>query len=499
MTSRFYSKRNILHLLSTFALFILFLHAVTLDMNSDHVHSVLASFLQRGQLIIELYAPCSFLIRQHLGKKRLIALHALVKACISTCVLYPFFESQEQKIKCSFWKWASLTGPLPVLFILEEMRFTEAVRVAYAIGDLMLVLSVILSICLGGRRSGFGNWFSRVMVTTCLTLAPLFGCSAFDFFSLTMLATLCQLVDILQDVERTVSMNRVYIGVGGNAFSHIAFSVMIVLAATSIVYPASETSYGGNYNLRYLPATRRRTNRRPSLRPSNFKPAISTIAKPKHAVIPSHPISIYMPSAGFLWTDNLFWNEDLSVFVPKPDHHSSASPNSSSAFRAIFSDQISRVEPWVFEQPMSADYDTTNPYIISDLWSGEAVNLLSFSTTHPLYLTVSPERSNIDRINYETNDDTSADFVRWSLSMTAKSTKGSVWTVQYQPEEDLGFRLWNAHSACYLATSYRSFPDWDNEKRNDTILQELKLELEATCTRGVTKKASTFFVVDGEH
>lgn len=86
-----------------------------------------------------------------------------------------------------------------------------------------------------------------------------------------------------------------------------------------------------------------------------------------------------------------------------------------------------------------------------------------------------------------TNNSTSADSQNLS----------SLWTLTYSPHQSSAFRLRNNLQDCYLATSYRSFPDWDAIHGNDTVLQGLRMELEVTCSTEVTFAASTFDIVDG--
>jgi hypothetical protein len=76
----------------------------------------------------------------------------------------------------------------------------------------------------------------------------------------------------------------------------------------------------------------------------------------------------------------------------------------------------------------------------------------------------------------------------------------TVWELQYgSSAADAGFRLWNVLARCYLATSYRTFPDYDGMRTNDTVLHQLKLELEAVCSTTPREAASTLFAVDGEY
>jgi hypothetical protein len=83
------------------------------------------------------------------------------------------------------------------------------------------------------------------------------------------------------------------------------------------------------------------------------------------------------------------------------------------------------------------------------------------------------------------------------LSASAEPTPGSTWRAIYDPHQDNGFRLWNAKANCYLATSYRTYPNLHGYASNDTIIQTLRLELEACCTYPPTREASMFYAIDG--
>jgi len=80
--------------------------------------------------------------------------------------------------------------------------------------------------------------------------------------------------------------------------------------------------------------------------------------------------------------------------------------------------------------------------------------------------------------------------------MSLDITSPSVWTVMVPPGEGT-FRFYNKTSSCWLATSFRSFPDYDDWTSN-TISREVRLELEANCNTNATLKASTFHAIDDQ-
>ncbi|CZT24375.1 uncharacterized protein RCC_10100 [Ramularia collo-cygni] len=58
-----------------------------------------------------------------------------------------------------------------------------------------------------------------------------------------------------------------------------------------------------------------------------------------------------------------------------------------------------------------------------------------------------------------------------------------------------GFQLYHPQQKCYLATTFRSFPNYVGI--NDTMLHEVHLELEVACVQQANSRASTLYIVDG--
>lgn len=79
--------------------------------------------------------------------------------------------------------------------------------------------------------------------------------------------------------------------------------------------------------------------------------------------------------------------------------------------------------------------------------------------------------------------------------MTSPNT---TWRIDYDPDSDNGFRLYNIYQRCYLASSFRLYPDWDGERGNDTVDAQIHQYVEATCTRFASVEASTLFLVEGK-
>lgn len=70
--------------------------------------------------------------------------------------------------------------------------------------------------------------------------------------------------------------------------------------------------------------------------------------------------------------------------------------------------------------------------------------------------------------------------------------------VYFKPAGDDGFRLYNPQRDCHLATTFRSIRlDRDSTNHNDSVHARMTGTLEASCTRLVSKSASTFWVIEG--
>lgn len=83
---------------------------------------------------------------------------------------------------------------------------------------------------------------------------------------------------------------------------------------------------------------------------------------PPYALIPYSPMSLYVPRAGFLWTDRQEWLEDMGIFGIEKDNAEGIADTLPQ--RLFFADPIARRHPWVLELaylnpslgPMQQDY-----------------------------------------------------------------------------------------------------------------------------------------------
>ncbi|KAL4411031.1 hypothetical protein CABS03_08371 [Colletotrichum abscissum] len=275
---------------------------------------------------------------------------------------------------------------------------------------------------------------------------------------------------------------------------------------TGILSPISEISAGGNYNTRFLSPRARR-----ALSPISESvkiPNWGNYSLPPHAIIPYVPLSLYLPRAGFLWQDDEVWLPEQGNFGAEwqlnqeeawAEFHDLEQVGSGysveTLYRAYFSDPIGRRHPWAFEQDIAADVfeSKEEDYIRSHLWSGEIVHLRSRVTQH--YMGVVGDASSY--IDEEMNVRSEDGFRRLRVGGLKTKSRNTTWIIQYNSGVDNGFRLLNPIQDCYLSSSFRQFPNWDGLHSNDTVSLQLHGIIEATCTRGASKDASTFFIIEG--
>lgn len=155
--------------------------------------------------------------------------------------------------------------------------------------------------------------------------------------------------------------------------------MMSFVLVYGILFPFSEVSAGGNYNLSFLAPSIRR-----ALSPAaSINPGPPPDQFPPDTLVPYFPVSLYVPRAGFLWTDDLVWMDDFGTFASEPrvaarsPHHHEAL--ASAPQRAFFADPIARRHPWALELASVPDglEERQMDYVYSHVAPREAVSLRS--------------------------------------------------------------------------------------------------------------------------
>ncbi|OBW64971.1 MAG: Uncharacterized protein AUREO_049590 [Aureobasidium pullulans] len=298
-----------------------------------------------------------------------------------------------------------------------------------------------------------------------------------------------QLDQLLDFWQKLGDKSRKLVWISGGAVSRVLLRITVSLALVFVVlsftYPISERAAGGNWNLRYLPAETRRFLRGIT-QPQTL---ITNYAIPSYAVMPDTPKSLYLQGAGFLYTDDWTWDDTMNLFRPlnNTEFAEETTP------RASLRDSIRYTSPWTFQKAHTSDHaegflrDNELIYISS----GDSGRYLAVEVGVP---------SIVDRVNFmyvENPIDPQNDGIRWTVSTIASTNEAATWVLEYSPAQSPRFRLWNVAANCSLATSYRSFPDWNGILANDTVLKGLRLELELTCLSDANVAASTWEIVDG--
>ena len=161
-----------------------------------------------------------------------------------------------------------------------------------------------------------------------------------------------------------------------------------------------------------------------------------------------------------------------------------------------------------------SNYNKSDKALTSRVWPGQIVYLRQFQTGD--FVTASVNGTTItDAYDHIIDDDIRRFHIRYDFShlgsdipeetnlclmrsATANVFPSSKWRILYDANKDQGFRLWNEEAQCFLATSFRTYPNMRGRPSNDTVLQTLDLELEACCTYPPSRAASTLYAVDGE-
>ncbi|KAK9773289.1 hypothetical protein SCAR479_10018 [Seiridium cardinale] len=493
------------------------------EIEKDQLYHVLSQFFSKGQTFLELFPPTSILASSSLSTPVLMWL-----AFLSKVLLCSLFVARV----CQTWTTYSIShyashSAVSIYTLYLGASHTESSGLQACNSSAELLVILVLLYAIEGHAEGLGT--SCLGVAECLLVFALtLGCNFFDVVLGFIVVYISRISSIMESqacedgmkqdsqVSTTVYPASPLLYVNPSkavsmckllavTLRSLALPWIVYIGIIGFVLPSSETAAGGNYNLRYLSARARRT-----LSPAgeaSRTPNWSNYSIPPHSIVPYVPISLYLPKAGFLWHDEAVWLEELGMFgdaselVPSSEHgedfqnldeYRPTSPLS----RVYFSDPIARRHPWSFEQTNSADMHQPNQedYIRSHLWSGEGVYIRSRISGR--YLGVSEgERSFIDReMNIPVSEDS---FIRFQVGCHQTRNSQTAWTIEYDPYNDEGFRLYNPLQECHLATSFRPFPDWDGESGNDTVAKEINLVIETTCTRAAAKQASTLFLVEG--
>ncbi|KAK5675699.1 hypothetical protein LTS10_011799 [Elasticomyces elasticus] len=175
------------------------------------------------------------------------------------------------------------------------------------------------------------------------------------------------------------------------------------------------------------------------------------------------PYSLYIPTAGFLWSDDMTWAADSGAFE-------SVEQDSNAGRRAVMKDPVGRFSPWMLQKDLGHSLNDgleqeilleREPVVLRNVQSGQ-------------FLEVLPGPSLLEAHTGTTN---ASDTGRFAVSSSPTYNAEIVFVVReinIQGE----FRLYHPARGCFLATTFRSFSDIVGLRANDSIVRELRTEFE---------------------
>ncbi|KAK5744043.1 hypothetical protein LTR17_002381 [Elasticomyces elasticus] len=222
--------------------------------------------------------------------------------------------------------------------------------------------------------------------------------------------------------------------------------------------------------------------------------------------------TLYVPSAGFLWSDGLMWAQET------PDRHSNASDRPDKiidaswvydhSHRVYFEDRFAERLPWTIKPTKEFQAQTGKK---KALRTGSVVYLVDSMAAR--YLCVIDGERVVSEAGWprnEDDDDHAVDRSRvgsvskdeppcYNADQTVRTLPTPVspscaWTVHYDADRDNGIAFYSAEHSCTLATTFRSAPS--TRRSNDTLSQALKLDLEASCTQNANRASSRIYLID---
>lgn len=300
------------------------------DTESVRLHQVLSTFREEGQLFIETFAPLSYFFAG-------FSAHALT--CVEAgCRIVAASALLARLELCS----GHTSLPLVVvclvslphsLWINVSCHEANALSTSQTLGNTLSLLAFLSCWSLRPSRlwralQGMGGIEAVIVIALCLGTH---GSDSVFCLGVVTLTNISNFLANIADRSRRVTIStltHVY-----RYFQRMAIVLGTFVVIFSVTFPLQETAAGGNYNLRYLPAQLRR-----DLRPSipNYHPGLAKVNDLQlsfHGLVPAAPVSLYVPHAGFLWTDPFTWD------VFSSDFRSSADKGNSTGLRGLHSNE----------------------------------------------------------------------------------------------------------------------------------------------------------------
>lgn len=454
-------------------------------------HRANADLIARGQLTLDLFPPLSYYLATTAPQPILRLVEITARSISMSAMLHSQMRNGYASPQSHCWAlWVALVIPCTLLSLQREQEPPHPLRSSAALGSCILVLSAVN---LRGERHARISWLRQFLAV----LAGMFGCNAADWITC-YTSILAQNISSLSSRRVCPSGRLVAWRILFAASRTVLLALLMLTTAYGLLLPFSEVAAGGNHNLRFLDGPLRRAlSPQPPLSLDSLGLAQHAKNIPRHAIVPFLPVSLYVPKAGFLWggAEHGTTTSSSSHVRDDADH--------GLPMAAYFADPLARRYPWALEQPDAPGDegldDQQRAFVQSHLWPKALVYLRSRIDQRYLGTAVSlDDDDGDDERDRPAGDGPEEPFQRLPLGLRAEKSAATVWVLDYDPSEDAGFRLYNPHRNCHLATTFQSNSiDQVNVDYNDSIQVEMTRTIEASCTRLASKPASTFWIIEG--
>lgn len=441
---------------SKYLLFLVILAVLVLSIQPDtdardDVLAALSSILGRGQLVLESFPPVALLLNSHVSALLSTFLglgsHVLSALLLTHHLTSVSTISARDKALGLYQPFDACTMILLGSSFCICLLFVRPVLSHWTLSTSLASLSSLVSLAVSLYTWQHGSastthksldfWLggSEMVLVACSML----GANLYDIASLYSallifrISTAVSSQSLLSHNQKPVPLrtngtlspfNEIWCA-ASVAFITLRSTLIFVLVPTlvfGVLFPFSEVSAGGNYQLTFLaPAVRRYLS--PACNISSGPPP-TQLKLPPYTLVPYSPISLYIPRAGFLWTDNLVWQDEYGVFGPQSQTTDPVPTDIEgvggrvSSQRVFFADPLARRHPWVFElASIPDDLDLRQrDYVQSHLASGEAIYVRSRITGRYLSPVGGGRPSIVDReLGLAQNDGSMAQFQRFEV------------------------------------------------------------------------------------
>ncbi|KUJ15117.1 uncharacterized protein LY89DRAFT_670626 [Mollisia scopiformis] len=294
-------------------------------MSSDYdphlvrLHEVLTNFTTRGQATVELFAPLSTIIGSTpTGQSFMTIAFDIAWMLVGLAFLrLPLQAHQIAQVGSKFWTSTFLYISFASVWLSTSSRQQNSLSLPNGVADAFLTLAFVATTG-WGRLPGYLRVLLFLGLGEALVLTGYaLGCNFIDAVVAYFLIFVARVRIIIRKVAN-VQCSPVSIAYAGisNLFISIIVCPIIAIIVIGALLPISESSAGGNYNLRYLSASARR-----DLTPFPLARS-SAQAGPPFAPHHDTAYTLYVPGAGFLWSDSMVWEQSLPAEIsPNSTEH----------------------------------------------------------------------------------------------------------------------------------------------------------------------------------